>query len=67
MRRREFIGLLGAAAARPFSALAAPGKIAKIGVLFLGYPDPAVFLNGLKVGLRDLGYQDGQNMELTLG
>ena len=67
MRRREFITLLsGAAAARPLSAFAAPGKIAKIGVLFLGYPDPAVFLNGLKAGLRDLGYLDGQNMELIV-
>jgi putative tryptophan/tyrosine transport system substrate-binding protein len=67
MQRREFITLLGgAAAARPLSAFAAPGKIAKIGVLFLGYPDPAVFLNGLKAGLRDLGYLDGQNMELIV-
>src|SRR5262249_14917974 len=42
------------------------GKVAKIGVLFLGYPDPAVFLNGLKAGLRDLGYQEGQNLELIV-
>jgi putative ABC transport system substrate-binding protein len=67
MQRREFIMLLGGAVAVPaLSALAAQGKIAKIGVLFLGYPDPVVFLNGLKGGLRDLGYQEGQNAELIV-
>jgi ABC-type uncharacterized transport system substrate-binding protein len=67
MRRREFIMLLGGVAgARPLSAFAAQGKTAKIGVLFLGYPDPTVFLNGLKAGLYDLGYQEGQNMELIV-
>jgi hypothetical protein len=34
-------------------------------VLFLGYPDPTVFLNGLEAGLHDLGYHEGQNMELV--
>jgi putative tryptophan/tyrosine transport system substrate-binding protein len=66
MIRRDFISLLGAAAAWPLTAFAAPGKIAKIGVLFLGYPDPTVFLNGLEAGLHDLGYHEGQNMELVV-
>ncbi len=67
MQRRDFITLIGGgAAAWPLTAFAAPGKIAKIGVLLLGYPDPTVFLNGLKTGLHDLGYQEGQNMELVV-
>lgn len=68
MLRRKVIMLLlgGAAATRQLSAFAAPGKIARIGVLLLGYPDPAVFLNGLKTGLRDLGYHEGRNMELIV-
>ena len=42
MRRREFMRLLGgAAAAWPFTALAEQGKVARIGVLLLGYPEIA--------------------------
>jgi hypothetical protein len=47
MRRREFIaGLGGAAIAPPLSVLAEQGKVAKIGVLLLGYPDPSLFIKG---------------------
>jgi len=67
MKRRGFITFLGgAAAARPAAALARQGKTAKIGVLFLGYPNPSIFLKGLKDGLRNLGYEDGQSIELIV-
>jgi putative tryptophan/tyrosine transport system substrate-binding protein len=67
MRRREFIALLGSAAtAWPLSVLAAQGKFAKIGVLLLGYPNPSVFITGLRQGLRDLGYEEGRNVELII-
>ena len=67
MRRREFIGLLGsAAAAGPFVALAEQGKVARIGVLLLGYPDPSIFMTGLREGLRDLGYEEGRSIELIV-
>src|SRR5262245_26659911 len=56
----------GVAGVWPLSVFAAQGKVARIGVLFLGYPDPTVFLNGLKAGLRDLGYDQGRNMELIV-
>jgi hypothetical protein len=47
MLRRDFIALLGSAAiARPLSVLAEQGKVAKIGVLLLGYPDPSLFIKG---------------------
>jgi putative ABC transport system substrate-binding protein len=67
MRRREFITLLGSAAtAWPLSVLAGQGKFARIGVLLLGYPSPSAFIMGLREGLRDLGYEEGLNIELII-
>jgi putative tryptophan/tyrosine transport system substrate-binding protein len=67
MLRRDFIALLGSAAiARPLSVLAEQGKVAKIGVLLLGYPDPSLFIKGLREGLRDLGYEEGGSIELIV-
>ena len=67
MLRRDFITLLGSAAiARPLSVLAEQGKVAKIGVLLLGYPDPSRFIKGLREGLRDLGYDEGRSIELII-
>jgi putative tryptophan/tyrosine transport system substrate-binding protein len=67
MLRRDFIALLGSAAiARPVSVLAQQGKVAKVGVLLLGYPDPSVFIQGLREGLRNLGYEEGRSIELMI-
>ena len=67
MRRRAFIAALGGAAiARPLSVLAEQGKVAKIGVLLLGYPDPSSFIKGLREGLRDLGYEEGRSIALII-
>ena len=67
MKRREFITLLGGSAATwPFAALAEQGKVARIGVLLLGYPDPSIFMVGLREGLRDLGYEQGRSIELIV-
>ena len=67
MLRRDFIALLGSVAiARPLSVLAEQGKVAKIGVLLLGYPDPSLFIKGLREGLRDLGYEEGRSIELII-
>ena len=67
MRRREFMRLLGgAAAAWPFAALAEQSQVARIGVLLLGYPDPSIFMVGLREGLRDLGYEEGRSIELIV-
>jgi hypothetical protein len=67
MLRREFIALLGSAAiARPLLVLAEQGKVTKIGVLLLGYPDPSLFIKGLREGLHDLGYEEGRSIELII-
>jgi len=63
MKRREFIGLLGGAAAWPLAARAEqPGKVVR-----LGYLAPAHLPNlveALLAGLRDLGYVEGQNLAI---
>jgi putative ABC transport system substrate-binding protein len=58
-RRREFIALLGGvAAAGPAAVFAqAPGRLWKIGVLANESWPP---LEGLRHGLRDLGYVEGK-------
>ena len=64
MRRRAFITLLGCAAAlRPLES-AAQSKIPVIGVLDGG--DPAPLLTEFRRGLRDLGYIEGQNIEIEV-
>jgi putative ABC transport system substrate-binding protein len=63
MKRREFLATLGAAMAWP-AAAAAQDKPARIGVLVLGNPDPEPFLKELREGLRQLGYIEGQNVQL---
>jgi len=68
MRRREFITLLGGAAAWPLAARAQqPPKIARIGYLDVG---PAYAradrVGALRAGLRDLGYIEGKNITIEL-
>ena len=67
MRRRAFIGLVGAAAAGwPFAAPAQqPTKSARIGLLITVPIDSPVFretLDPFRQGLRDVGYVEGQNL-----
>ncbi len=66
MRRREFILVLGAAAAWPVVVEAQQRKPALIGVLALGDPDPAPFAAGLRDGLRALGYVEGRDVRIDL-
>jgi putative ABC transport system substrate-binding protein len=67
MRRREFIALLGSAAAgASVSATAARARTPRVGILAFGYPDPSAFLTGFKDGLRDLGYEEGRSVELII-
>jgi putative ABC transport system substrate-binding protein len=68
VRRREFITLLGGAAAWPLAARAQQGeRMRRIGVL-MGLPgnDPGgrAEFAALKQGLQDLGWMDGRNLEI---
>ena len=63
MRRREFITLLGgAAAAWPVVARAQQPKVARIGALYIGLADAKLFKNELREGLRELGYVEEKNI-----
>jgi len=70
LRRREFVTLLGgAAAAWPLAARAQQGtKIARIGIVSPGRSEGSdasrVTLNSLVTGLRELGYVEGQNLTI---
>src|SRR6516165_9058501 len=58
MRRRQFITLIGGAAAWPLAARAQQtGKIPRIGII-----DDSPRWNAFRHGLRDLGYLEGQTI-----
>src|ERR1700746_504713 len=61
MKRREFIGLVGGAAAWPLSASAqqAGGKIVTIGILAI---EPWPPIDTFRQALDDLGYTEGKNV-----
>jgi putative ABC transport system substrate-binding protein len=61
MRRREFITLLGGAAAWPLSARAQQdGRVRRIGFLRIGAP-PSSWIMPMQEALKDLGYVEGEN------
>jgi putative tryptophan/tyrosine transport system substrate-binding protein len=65
MRRREFIGALGIAAAWPLAAGAVP-KTARIGWLTTASAaDVSPFLDALRAGLADKGYIEGRNLTIA--
>src|SRR5215469_5999631 len=65
-RRRDFITLLGGAAAWPISARAQQGRLARIGALVLTTADAESLGKELREGLRELGYVEGRNFTLEL-
>ena len=63
MRRREFITLLGGAAAWPLAARAQQPAIPVIGYLSVGSPESdASRLTGLRRGLNQTGYVEGRSL-----
>ena len=62
MRRREFISLVGGAAAWPLAARAQPVPV--IGLLATTAPETnAIRLRAFREGLRSVGYVEGQNVK----
>jgi putative tryptophan/tyrosine transport system substrate-binding protein len=62
MRRRDFITFLGGIVSWPISAIADQSRVAKIGILVAGTPDPQPFWTIFQQTMRDRGYIEGQNI-----
>ena len=65
MKRREFIMLLGGAAAWPLTAHAQ--RLRRIGVLIVAAPDDAdaqTRLAALRQGLQQFGWIEGRNLQI---
>ena len=65
MRRREFIALLGGAAAWPLAARSQQAAIPMVGFVSGGSPDTFGYLvNAFRQGLSDTGYVEGHNVAI---
>ena len=64
IRRRDFVTLIGGAAAWPLAAHAQQTRMPVIGFLNGGSHTYAPYLLGLHQGLKDAGYSEGQNVTI---
>jgi hypothetical protein len=63
VKRRDFITLLGGAAAWPLAARAQQPRMTRIGVLLVESPEP---LGPFREAFRDLGYVEGRNVQIDV-
>jgi putative tryptophan/tyrosine transport system substrate-binding protein len=70
MRRRDFVSLIGGAAAWPLAARAQrPAGLRRVGVLMAfdeNDPKPKAWISGFKQGLAELGWTDGRNLGIDV-
>ena len=65
MRRREFIGIAGGAAAWPFAVRAQQKPVPIVGYLSSSSPRAgALLLAGFRQGLRDAGFVEGRSVAI---
>ena len=65
MRRREFLGLIGASTAWPLAARAQQGAMPVIGYLGPGSAQSDAFrVTGFRQGLKEAGYVQSQNLTI---
>ncbi len=67
MRRRDCIGLIGGMAAAWPMAARAQQAMRKLGVLMIGAendPDSELRIAAFRLGLQQLGWQDGRNIHI---
>jgi putative tryptophan/tyrosine transport system substrate-binding protein len=66
MRRREFIGVVGGAAAWPLAVRAQQPKVPTIGILVIGARGSEQFWRLFQDDMAELGYVEGQNIRYEL-
>jgi putative ABC transport system substrate-binding protein len=64
IRRREFITLLGAAAAWPVAAGAQQAGMPVVGYLSAHLPGPSPLTGAFRQGIKDSGYVEGENVRI---